>query len=357
MNVQPRRRASSALPPFDSAHARRTVRGGRTAPALGVALTVLTALACETPIQGGLAERDANELVAVLAANDIAARKSPERGKKPTWSVAVASGQATAATQLMAELRLPRRRPLTTQEVVSESSLVESPSAERLKHLEGLEGDLEQSLETMDGVVSAAVELVVPAPQRGNAQPAPSKASVLVRALPPAAERLRSRRVDIQALVAASVDGLGPAEVVLVVDEVTRAPPLERPASPPGSEGAAKHWLLVGLASAVAACGVAAALRRRRHGPSRKRSPELPPIPGHEAEVQVQGSALSCLEPRGALPEGAPRPAPGPEGAPVRRAETVTSTKAGAVPSTATDPGRPRPPGPVISPAVLASRS
>ncbi len=178
------------------------------------------ALACASPIQHGLDERDANELVSVLTTRGFDARKSLEKGKKPTWAIEVEGDRATDALRVMAELKLPRAQKLTTAKIAGEPALIETPLIERLRQLEGQEGDLEQSLETLDGVTSAAVELVVPPPPRPGAAAVPSKASVLLRVSGESLERVQHQRAELRALVAASVDGLLADDVVLVIDEV-----------------------------------------------------------------------------------------------------------------------------------------
>jgi type III secretion protein J len=202
----------------------------RLAPLLLLALT-----ACRTQIQHGLEERDANEVVSALVQRGVEARKVPEKGKKPTFAVEVDDGRANEGLRLLIELKLPRPARVTTRALAEQTSLVETPGAERLKQLEAEEGDIEQALETMDGVTSAAVELVVPLPPRPGSSPSPSKASVLLRVESEAMERLQQQRLELRALVAAAVDGLKPDDVVLVLDPVAArpAPPEVKPVGDP----------------------------------------------------------------------------------------------------------------------------
>lgn len=182
---------------------------------------------CATQIQHGLEERDANEIVSALVARGFDAKKVPEKGKKPTWAIELDDSQATEAMRVLTELKLPRPARLKTQTLAASTGLIDTPSAERLRQLEAQEGDIEESLETMDGVTSASVELVVPAAPRPGQPAIPSKASVLLRVHPDALERLQQQRSQLRALVAASVEGLQSDDVVLVVDPVVipSAPP------------------------------------------------------------------------------------------------------------------------------------
>lgn len=176
--------------------------------------------ACSTRIQHGLDERDANEVVSALVARGLDARKVPEKGKKPTWAIELDDGKATEAMRVLTELKLPRPQRLKTQALAQAGGLIDTPAAERLRQWEAREGDLEEALESLDGVTSAAVELVVPAPARPGLSPLPSKASVLLRARPDALERLQQQREELRALVAAGVDGLHADEVVVVLAPV-----------------------------------------------------------------------------------------------------------------------------------------
>jgi type III secretion protein J len=228
-----------------------------------LAVVLLLVLAgCRSQIQHGLDERDANELVSVLVARGYDAQKVAEKGKKPTWAVEVDDAHATDAMRVLTELKLPRPRALTTKEVVSQTALIETPGAERLRQLEAQEGDLEQALESMDGVTSAAVELVVPPAARPGQPAQASKAAVLIRAVPEAVVRLGEQKAELRALVAASVDGLKSEDVVLVIDAVVSQVPA--PVEPPSS-GLRTLVVALGLAvSVLAGLLVALALKLRR---------------------------------------------------------------------------------------------
>lgn len=208
-------------------------------PRLTILSITLVLAGCRSQIQHGLEERDANEIVTELTTRGFDAKKVLEKGKKPTWAIELEDAKATEALRALTELKLPRKARKTTQSLVETASLIETPQAEKLRALEAQEGDIEEALETMDGVKSASVELVVPASARPGAPPVPSKASVLLRVLPESLERIQQQRGELRALVAASVDGLRADEVVLVLDvvavqAVVAPPPLGAPEAPNG---------------------------------------------------------------------------------------------------------------------------
>lgn len=249
-------------------------------PRLPLLLIGLLFVGCRSQIQHGLEERDANEIVTELTSRGFDAKKVPEKGKKPTWAIELDDAKSTEALRVLTELKLPRKGRKTTQALVETASLIETPQAEKLRALEAQEGDLEESLETMDGVKAAAVELVVPAPPRPGAQPTPSKASVLLRVRPEAVERLQQQRGELRALVAASVDGLHAEDVVLVLD-VTAAQAQVMPTplgAPDASNGLRAMVVVLGLVLAVlAAALIIVFFRLRKEGAAASSPPSAPP--------------------------------------------------------------------------------
>lgn len=213
---------SRRKPPCDLRRERRVVKQ------LLLSLSVLMC-ACSSQIQHGLDERDANEIVSALVARGFDAKKVPEKGKKPTFAIELDDSQATEAMRVLNELKLPRPARLKTQTLAANAGLIDTPSAERLRQLEAQEGDIEEALETMDGVASASVELVVPPAPRPGLPATPSKASVLLRVQPDALERVEQHGGRLRALVAASVEGLNAEDVVLVVDPVVIPPVVAKP--------------------------------------------------------------------------------------------------------------------------------
>lgn len=248
------------------------------------ALALVALSACSVQIQHGLDERDANEIVSVLDARGFDARKVPEKGKKPTWAIELDEKRATEAMRVLTELKLPRPQRLKTQTLAQGGGLIETPAAERLRQLEAQEGDIEEALETMDGVVSAAVELVVPPPPRPGVTPSPSKASVLLRVQPTAQEHMEQQRAELRALVAASVDGLSADDVVLVVDPVV----LPEPPPPVVQAEPALKPLVVALGGALSIVALllivlAWKLRKAQRAVASNASAPTQPQPGRGA--------------------------------------------------------------------------
>jgi len=201
---------------------------------VGLCLSLSLALcACQTQIQQGLDERQANELQTVLIERGFEARKVLQPGKKPTWSIEVSDEHAADAVRVLAELGLPRPKAPTTLDVLGGGSLVPTPAEERARQVLGLSGDLAQTLETVDGVTSARVHLVLPTPARPGQAAGLAKASAFLRVRPGAVDRVNQSREELRALVAGSVEGLALENVTLVVNEVSTAVPTPRAETSP----------------------------------------------------------------------------------------------------------------------------
>ena len=232
-------------------------------PSLLVTLGLMFAgAACSARVQHGLDERQANEIQTVLMERGFRARKVVEDGRPPTWAVEVEPADAADAVRVLAELGLPRSRPAGVRELLK-PGLVPDPVEQHALLLEAQSGELARTLEAVDGVLSARVHLVRPAPTRSGAPGAPTKAAVYLRARPAAAAHLRAMHEELRALVSGSVEGLEPGAVTLVVSEVVSAVP-PRPVVPVRS-----GWASALLGAGVLVLGAAAVtgglwMRRRR---------------------------------------------------------------------------------------------
>ena len=208
------------------------VRGSAAA-----ALLLLVA-GCSTPVAVGLDEDDANRIVVSLDQASIDAQKEAEPGSEGKFRVVVPRDDAARALSTMRDEQLPRPRPAGVLDAVNKSALVPSQAQEHAELVAGMAGDLERSLEQVDGVLSARVHLNVPAtdPLQAAGSAAPrATASVLFfhrGSSPPLTQDA------VQRLVAGGVPGLSPADVAVVA--------VSRPAPPSGGAGASSSLAHVG---------------------------------------------------------------------------------------------------------------
>ncbi len=116
-------------------------------------------------------------------------------------------------------------------EALGKGQLVPSADAERAQYAAGLAGELERSLETVDGVLRARVHLSLPDPDPLRDAPTPKATASVLLSLRAGATPLKAD--DVQKLVAAAAPSLAPADVVVVM--------VPRPPLMPANGGALAH--------------------------------------------------------------------------------------------------------------------
>ena len=196
-------------------------RGAGGLRAVFAVAAALAAASCTTNILHGIDERSANEATAALERAGIGAEKLPDEGAAAgsgaTYTIRVARADGTRAVDLLRALGLPHDRRRGFAETYGQPSLIPTPSEERARYVDALAGEIERTLESADGVVSARVHLVLEEndPLATDAKPrTTARAAVLLKARPGMAP---FSDADVQKLVAGSVAGLQPAAVSVVV--------------------------------------------------------------------------------------------------------------------------------------------
>ncbi len=178
------------------------------------ALLALLASACSVSVAGGLDESDANRIVLALDRASIDATKETDPLVENKFRVNVPRDDAARALSAMRAEELPRPRSSGVLDAMDRGSLVPSEAAEHAEFVAGLAGDLERTLESVDGVLSARVHLNVPSPEPLRDAPLPkTTASVLLEhrgTTPPLSEGA------VQRLVAGGVPNLLAPDVAVV---------------------------------------------------------------------------------------------------------------------------------------------
>jgi type III secretion protein J len=246
---------------------------------------------CSANVLHGVDERSANEATAALEQVGIGAEKLPEDGSAAgggaSYTVRVARGDGTRAVDLLRALGLPHERRRGFSETYGQPSLIPTPSEERARFLDALAGEIERTLEAVDGVVSARVHLVLEEsdPLGPDAKPRnPARAAVLLKARP---GRAPLTEHEVQKLVAGSVAGLDPAAVAVVT--TAAVDPAEAAGAPLAALGplritpGTRPLLVLAFGAAIGLLGLLAALlfvTARRLSALERRAMAAPPSEG-----------------------------------------------------------------------------
>lgn len=197
-------------------------RAGR-APLAATAALALALAGCTVRIASDLDEEGAGRVVRTLSAEGVAADRSPEPGAPGRYGVEVAEGDTARAVAVLTSAGLPRQASKGVLEALGGSSLVPSRTSEHARWLQGLAGELEQTLSEVDGVVAVRVHLSAERrdPVTGD-QPSAPAASVLLKRRAGAPTLPDD---DIRRLVQGAVSGLTAERVSVVQTEARGVAP------------------------------------------------------------------------------------------------------------------------------------
>jgi len=182
-------------------------------------LAIFLVAGCNVSVQHGLDEAAANEVVSALDKGGLASKKQAEgddSSQPRRFSVSVAQGDAPAAIELLNAHGLPKSEQGGFAQLYGEPSLIPTATEERARFIQALTGEIEKTLTSVEGVVSARVH-VVPEERdvfaNQDAPRSPSRAAVLLRI-----DDKKTGLTDdqVRSLVAGSVPGLVPTAVAVV---------------------------------------------------------------------------------------------------------------------------------------------
>ena len=145
---------------------------------IGFGLCLLLA-ACKVELHSGLDERDANEIMAILLKNGIAA--SRDVAKDRSLTVMVEEDRFAEAVDILQAHSLPREKFSDLCSVFTGEGMISSPVEDRARLICALSQDLSRTISEIDGVMSARVHVVLPENDLGRRNAKPSSASVFIR--------------------------------------------------------------------------------------------------------------------------------------------------------------------------------
>lgn len=136
-------------------------------------------VACKVELHSGLDERDANEILALLMKNGIAASRDVAKDK--TLTVLVEEGRFAEAVDILQAHSLPREKFNDLCSVFSGEGMISSPVEDRARLICALSQELSRTISEIDGVMSARVHVVLPENDLGRKNAKPSSASIFIR--------------------------------------------------------------------------------------------------------------------------------------------------------------------------------
>lgn len=212
---------------------------------MGYVLACVVLAACRTSLYENLSEQDANELIAALFENGIDASKQ-RGGNGKHWMVSVRESEFAGAIAVLRDRGLPHEKRDDLGNLFKKDGFVSTPTEERVRFLYGLSQELSSTISSVDGVIVARVQIVLPNNDPLAQDVKPSSASVFIKYS--ADSNVGKIVPQIKALVVNSVEGLAYERVS--VTAVTAEPAARRAAPPIRSP-------LTWIAAALVALGLA----------------------------------------------------------------------------------------------------
>lgn len=195
-------------------------------PALLIFLCLLTACSSSRVIVNGLEEREANEILVLLAdkgitANKVASTVAVGAGGGPQlYDISVPDNQSIEAMAILNANGLPRKRSQNLLELFQKSGLVPSQMEEKIRYRAGLAEQIASTIRKMPGVVDADVQLSFPEEDPLNPGKKLGKITSSVYVKYAGATDNPNLHLDskIKRLVSGSIDGLNYDDVTVVTD-------------------------------------------------------------------------------------------------------------------------------------------
>ncbi len=147
---------------------------------IGLLIGIMLLQGCrEEKLLTALDQRQANEVLALLQQNNIAAKKT-DQGKLGL-SITVTAGDFVAAVELLNQYNLPSPPRIEIMQAFPADALVASPQAEKARLISALEQRLEQSLTILNPITKAKVHISYPLNMRNDVRTAePVRVSALL---------------------------------------------------------------------------------------------------------------------------------------------------------------------------------
>lgn len=134
---------------------------------------------CQEQFYTGLAEQDANEILALLLDRGVDARK--EAGEKGTWNLTVERDQIAGSMDLLEKNGLPRTRYDNMGKIFKKDGIISSPLEEKARFIYALSQEVAGTIAQIDGVLAARVHLVLQEEDALGERITPASASIFIK--------------------------------------------------------------------------------------------------------------------------------------------------------------------------------
>lgn len=219
---------------------------------LAVIAFAMTGCESKKTIVNGLDEREANEILVLLARENVPAYKLKQQegggggAKIVLWDIAVDAADGNRAMAILSANGLPRRRGQNLIELFSAGGLVPSDMQEKIRYQAGLADSIANTIRKIDGIVDADVQLSFPEEDalNPNAVKGQITASVYVKHTGVLDDPNSHLITKIKRLVASSVAGLSFDNVTVIPDR-TRFSEMNLSRDSASQQDLVKVWTLV----------------------------------------------------------------------------------------------------------------
>ncbi len=184
------------------------------------------------PIQGGLSEREANDIIVLLSKATPAIHATKQKnaeGRVPTWDIIVPSSDGPRAIGILQANNLPRKKDKGFDEIYGKSGMIPTATEERAKFMMALTGELQRTIKFIPGVLNARVHLNLPKDKLlrrpGEKQPLPkASVSITAKTMLVRNKALRTMLVrNVQKIVSGSMERMLASRVNVVIHSTVMA--------------------------------------------------------------------------------------------------------------------------------------
>ncbi|MCH9634098.1 MAG: hypothetical protein S4CHLAM7_08400 [Chlamydiae bacterium] len=221
---------------------------------------VLTSCGNQQAILTNVNERSANQIIVLLESRGINSKKEPVKtsgGATETaesmWDIFVDSSRSIEALAILNRIGLPRKAGVSLLDIFPQQGMMKTDKEEQIRYNEGLNEQLASTIEMIDGVLAAEVQIAFPEVDNFNPdqQTELPRASVFVKHDGILSDPNNLLTQKIRRYIAGSVLNLQYEDVTVVTDRArftdisADAFEPKTPATPWGNQEYIKIWNII----------------------------------------------------------------------------------------------------------------